>query len=51
MIRDGQNVKLLDQCGLNEIKVSDQLVRATNAKNSVLEKVAYDRGYQDRLTQ
>lgn len=23
MIRDEQNVKLLDQCGLNEIKVSD----------------------------
>lgn len=50
MIRDGQNLKLLEQCGVNEIKVSDQLVRATNAKNDVLAKITYDRGFADRLT-
>lgn len=49
MIRDGQNVKLIEQCGVNEIKVSDQLVRATNAKNSVIDKITYDRGYAERL--
>ena len=49
MIRDGQNLKLIEQCGVNEIKVSDQLVRATNAKNEVLEKIDYDRGYAERL--
>jgi len=49
MIRDGQNLKLIELCGVNEIKVSDQLVRATNAKNEVLEKIDYDRGYAERL--
>jgi len=49
MIRDGQNQVLLDQCGTNEIKVSDQLVRATNAKNDVMGKITYDRGFADRL--
>lgn len=29
--------------------MSDQLVRATNAKNDVLEKITYDRGYGERL--
>jgi hypothetical protein len=42
-------VKLIEQCGVNEIKVSDQLVRATNAKNSVIDKITYDRGYAERL--
>lgn len=49
MVRDGQNLKLLDQCGSNEIKVSDQLVRATNNKNEVMGKINYDRGFADRL--
>lgn len=49
MIRDGQNLKLIEQCGFNEIKVSDQLVRATNAKNDVLDKITYDKGYGERL--
>jgi len=40
---------LLEQCGLNEIKVSDELVRAANAKNEVLDKLEYDKGYQERL--
>lgn len=26
-------------------------MRATNAKNSVLEKITYDRGYSERLAQ
>ena len=49
-IRDNQNFKLLEQCGVNEIKVSDQLVQAANAKSEVIEKITYDRGYQERLT-
>jgi len=49
MIRDGQNLKLIKQCGVNEIKVSNLLVRATNAKNEVLEKIYYDRVYAERL--
>jgi len=40
---------LLEQCGLNEIKVSDELVRAANAKNEVVAKLEYDKGYQERL--
>lgn len=42
-------MKLIEQCGLNEIKVSDQTVRANNAKNEVTEKITYDRGYGERL--
>jgi hypothetical protein len=49
-IRENQNFKLLEQCGVNEIKVSDQLVRAEYSKQGVLEKITYDRGYQERLT-
>lgn len=45
-----QNVKLMEQCGQNEIAVRDQLVRATNAKNDVLAKITYDRGYAERLS-
>lgn len=45
MIREGQNEKLIDQCGVNEIKVSDQLVRALYAKDSVIQKIEYDGGY------
>ncbi len=44
-IRNNQNFKLLEQCGVNEIKVSDQLVRAEYSKQGVLEKITYDRGY------
>ena len=50
MVRDGQNLKLLEQCGSNEIKVSDQLVRATNAKNDVMAKITYDRNFAERLS-
>ena len=48
-IRDRQNFKLLEQCGANEIMVSDQLVRATNAKNEVNAKLVYDKGFSERL--
>ena len=49
MVRDGQNLKLIEQCGANEIKVTDALVRATNAKNDVYDKINYDRDFADRL--
>ena len=49
MVRDGQNRKLIDQCGANQIKVSDQLVRANNAKQDVTDKISYDHGYAERL--
>lgn len=49
MVRDGQNLKLIEQCGVNEIKVTDALVRATNAKNDVFDKINYDRGFAERL--
>ena len=48
-IRNNQNERLIDQCGLNQIQVKDKTVRAENAKTSVLEKLEYDRGYADRL--
>lgn len=48
-IRNNQNNRLIDQCGLNQIHVKDQTVRAENAKTSVLEKLNYDRDYTDRL--
>lgn len=49
MIRDGQNLKLIEQCGLNEIKVSDALVRANYARSSVMDKVSRDRQYSTEL--
>lgn len=49
MVRDGQNLKLIEQCGANEIKVTDALVRATNAKNDVYDKINYDRDFAERL--
>ena len=49
-IRDRQNDRLIDQCKLNGIMVKDQNVRAENKKNEVVEKLEYDKGYQERLT-
>ncbi len=49
-VRDAQNRKLLEQCGANEILVSDQLARASNAKNEVSAKLAYDGGFAARLS-
>lgn len=49
MIREGQNTKLIDQYGVNEIKVSDQLVRAQYAKDTVTAKINYDSGFAERL--
>jgi hypothetical protein len=40
---------LIEQCGANEIKVTDALVRATNAKNDVYDKINYDRDFAERL--
>ena len=48
-IRNNQNERLIEQCGINEIKVKDQTVRADNARTSVMNKLEYDRGYTDRL--
>ena len=48
-IRNNQNNRLIDQCGVNEIHVKDQTVRADNAKTSVLNKLEYDQGYTNRL--
>ena len=48
-IRNNQNERLIDQCGVNQINVKDMSVRADNAKTSVLNKLEYDRGYSDRL--
>ena len=41
-VRNAQNQKLIEQCGLNEIKVKDETVRATNAKSHVMDKLNYD---------
>ena len=49
MLRNKQNGRLIEQCGVNQIHVKDQSVRADNAKSSVMSKLEYDRGYQDRL--
>jgi len=51
MIREAQNFKLIEQCGLNGIKVTEQLINAQNSRQQVLEKVMYDKGYEDRLTE
>ena len=48
-IRDEQNFRLIQQCKVNAIDVKDQIVRSDNAKASVLEKLSYDKSYQDRL--
>ena len=47
--RDKQNNKLLDQLAVNEIKVKDLQVMAVNNKNTVQDKIDYDKGYKDRL--
>jgi hypothetical protein len=49
-LRNAQNEKLVDQCKVGSIKVKDEAVRAKNARDSVLEKLEYDKGYQERLT-
>lgn len=48
-VRNNQNEKLIDQSKVGSIKVKDESVRAKNARDSVIEKLEYDRGYQDRL--
>ena len=48
-IRNNQNDRLIDQCGVNEIHVKDQSVRADYAKTSVLNKLEYDQGYANHL--
>ena len=48
-IRDDQNMRLIEQCKVNEIKVKDSKVRAIYAKNDVLNKLKYDKGYEERL--
>lgn len=32
MIREAQNFKLIEQCGLNGIKVTEQLINAHNSR-------------------
>lgn len=41
-IRDNQNDRLIDQCGVNQIHVKDQGVRADFAKGTVVNKLEYD---------
>lgn len=48
-IRNAQNQKLIDQCNVNEIKVKDESIRATNAKDSVLAKLETDKAFYDKL--
>ena len=48
-VRNAQNQKLIDQCATNEIKVKDETVRADNSKTAVLDKLEYDRDFNDRL--
>lgn len=48
-VRNAQNDKLIDQCKLGSIKVKDESVRADNAKSTVMSKLEYDNGYQERL--
>ena len=48
-IRNVQNEKLIDQAKIGSIKVKDETVRATNARTGVLEKLEYNKGYQERL--
>lgn len=48
-LRNAQNDRLVDQCKLGSIKVKDETVRAGNARETVMEKLRYDQGYQERL--
>ena len=48
-VRNNQNEKLVDQSKIGSIKVKDEIIRATNARTSVMDKLKYDREYQDRL--
>lgn len=49
-IRNAQNQKLIDQCKVNEIKVKDETIRASNAKSSVMVKLEQDKKYMEHLT-
>lgn len=49
-VRNAQNDRLIDQCKVNEIKVKDETIRATNAKDTVNGKLDYDAGYEERLS-
>jgi len=49
-IRDNQNDRLIEQSKLNGISVKDQTVRATNMKNSVIDKLLIDKAYEDKLS-
>ena len=49
-IRNKQNEKLIDQCKTNGITVKDQSVRAFNKRTEVVDKLEYDKSYQERLT-
>lgn len=49
-VRNNQNDKLIDQSKVGSIKVKDESVRAKNARDSVMDKLEYDKGYQERLT-
>lgn len=44
-----RNVKLFEHCVKKEIVVSDQMQRAATAKKEVVDKLVYDKGYQERL--
>ena len=48
-VRNAQNDKLIDQCKLGSIKVKDESVRADNARDTVMQKLEYDKGYSERL--
>ena len=48
-VRNAQNTRLIDQCKVNEIKVKDETVMATNARNTVLEKLEYDKQVEETL--
>jgi hypothetical protein len=48
-VRNAQNDKLIDQSKAGSIKVKDETIRAINAKDTVMEKLEYDKGYSERL--
>lgn len=48
-IRNNQNSKLIDQCGLNAIAVKDQSLIAKNKKDDVTFKLHGDEAYEEKL--
>lgn len=48
-VRNFQNDRLIDQCKLGSIKMKDESVRAKNARDTVMQKLEYDKGFQERL--